>query len=281
VTYPIISSSNGKRLLGLGESGAAENKPLELADLVESRPSSGSVSETKIAALVGTINEIVARYPRLGPPNHEAAAQVEADFCVAVHTWYREQQIPLRAASDLDFWRYLALAHFEDVVRWRYKMGDQPAKASNYGVTAPRENLFYRAWLRGSIGYEPAPSEQDGSGHDSYALARGVTQIDVWRSHIFRQSFCRHRPVAVAFVKLQAGRLVDQKQVPLNKAAVRLCAKALSRQAANENFPFLDDNDALRVVCENAAWARAQVAQEAPAEAENAATTGTSKPRRS
>lgn len=279
MTYPIITNLNGKRLLGLVESGAAESKPVELADIIESRPSSGTVSDTKIAALVKPVHKIVGRYARSGPPNDEAAAEVEADLCVVVHTWYRDEQIPLRAASDLDFWRYLALAHFEDVVRWRYKMGDQPAKASNYGVTAPRENLFYRAWLRGSIGYEPTSSEQEGSGHDPYALARGVTQIDVWRSHIFRQSFCRHRPLAVAFVRLQAGKIVGQE--PLKKDEVRLCAKALSRQAANENFPFLDDTDALRVVCENADWSRAQVAREAAAGAENAATTGTSKSRRS
>jgi len=96
------------------------------------------------------------------------------------------------ALGDPEFWTWLTVSHFVDIVRWRYP---NTKNLLNFGVGTPIENLLFRAWLRGEIAFRPETTPP-------YALAE-FGDIDFWRSHLFRQSYAEGREFAHALIAFQ------------------------------------------------------------------------------
>ena len=62
--------------------------------------------------------------------------------------------------SDPEFWIWLALMHFNDLIEWRYDAQQQGADSRNYGVGAAGETFLYRLWLRAELGYDESSSDR-------------------------------------------------------------------------------------------------------------------------
>jgi hypothetical protein len=94
------------------------------------------------------------------------------------------------------------------------------------------ENLFFRFWFRGDMGYR---EELD----DPYFYAR-LGDIDIWRSHLFRQGYADARPFAHALLSFQypEGRGSTPR---LSINGIRALAKRLSRARTNIFFEFMDE----------------------------------------
>jgi Family of unknown function (DUF6339) len=161
----------------------------------------------------------------------------EQQACVIVHR--RLAECDPVVLADRNFWIWLAIVQFADIVEWRFGTRGQHANLANYGIGQPIENLLFRLWLRAEL-------VKDAKGKDIYHLAR-TGDMDLWRSHILRQSYANARVVAKALLRLQAGQLAAKKLTVDN---VRELAKRLRRLHANVVFEFLNAGQAEGLVVE-------------------------------
>lgn len=161
----------------------------------------------------------------------------EQQACVLVHR--RLAECDPVVLADRNFWIWLAIVQFADIVEWRFGAHGQHAKLANYGIGQPIENLLFRLWLRAEL-------VKDAKGKDMYHLARTGDQ-DLWRSHILRQNYANARAIAKALLRLQAGQLAAKK---LTVEGVRELAKRLRRLHANVVFEFLNTGQAEGLVLE-------------------------------
>ena len=143
------------------------------------------------------------------------------------------------ALADHEFWIWLAVVQYADIVEWRFGTTGRHAKPANYGIGQRIENLFFRVWLRAELVKDPKAK-------DPYHLARTGDQ-DLWRSHILRQAYANSRLIAKALLRLQAGQLSVKKLTVEN---VRELAKRLRRLHANVVFEFLTFSQAEGIVLE-------------------------------
>lgn len=141
--------------------------------------------------------------------------------------------------ADFDFWTWVAVTHFADIVDWRFGAEGRHAKPENYGIGKRNENLLFRLWLRAEL-------VKDSKAKDPYHLAKTGDQ-DLWRSHILRQGYSNARLVTKALLRLQAGQLAAKK---LTVDGVRELAKRLRRLRANVFFEFLSAAQAEALVLE-------------------------------
>lgn len=157
-----------------------------------------------------------------------AGATFEATAAAIVH-----KTIPADAPmlADPEFWVWLSVIHFSDLIEWRYGSNPSGAHLANYGIGAAGENFMYRLWLRGELG-------RDESRKDEYALTtRG--DIDFWRSHLFRQGYANARVFARALIEFQYPDASPSKP-RLKLAEIREVVKRLRRLRANLVFEVLD-----------------------------------------
>jgi hypothetical protein len=158
----------------------------------------------------------------------------EADACVIVH-----QQLRLSpdCASSPEFWAWLTLLAadgvFADLVDWRFG-GYDSIKPRNYGIARPSEifeGLFARLWFRAEIAFEP-------DGADPYSLARRG-DIDIWRSHLFRQEFGRCYAVQRALLRYQYPDANPTKKT-LSTGEIRKLVKRLRIANATLSYELID-----------------------------------------
>jgi len=186
--------------------------------------------ETKIAA-------IKKRLPFTLKDKDRAGGRFETEACAIVHQSL--SGLEPAALADYDFWTWLAVARFAQVVEWRFGASGKHAKPANYGIGSRAENLLFRLWLRAELA-------RDDVAKDPYVLAKTGDQ-DLWRSHILRQGYANARLVAKALLKLQAGQLKARK---LAVEGIRELAKSLRRLRANLEFEFLTATQAEDLVIE-------------------------------
>src|SRR6185312_5879467 len=96
---------------------------------------------------------------------------------------------------DADFWLWLSIAHFGEIVEWRYGNPEHGTTIANYGIGTRSENLLYRLWLRADL-------VLDEQSKDKYHLCRRG-QIDFYRSHLFRQGYANVKNFARALLRFQ------------------------------------------------------------------------------
>jgi hypothetical protein len=188
-------------------------------------------------------------YPERLRRKDRRGGEFEAAACASLH-----QALPRDAdmLGDYDFWTWLAVCQFRDLVEWRHGGEDKRAASDNFGIGKRDENLLYRMWARADIGYDPAA-------RDRYALARRGDQ-DFWRSHVLRQGYGRCRVLARALIRFQ---FPDDSSTPtLRIPEIRELAKRLRRLNANLMFECLDDAGAAHLLEKEAEAAKVTIASE-------------------
>jgi hypothetical protein len=149
---------------------------------------------------------------------------------------------PHPAFGDGEFWIWLTLCYFQDVIKSRYPGG---VNLKNYGVGGETENFLYRLWLRAEVAY-------DEENKDHYHLCR-CGDIDFWRSHIFRQSYGDVRKFAKALIRFQFP--IDKENKPRLKIdEIRALAKHLKRARSNLMFEVMTEERAAKFI--ESEWTR-------------------------
>jgi hypothetical protein len=164
------------------------------------------------------------------------------------------------ALSDPEFWTWLTISHFVDLVKWRYP-GSR--NLDNFGVGTPTENLLFRAWLRGEISFDPGSSSP-------YAQAE-FGDIDFWRSHMFRQSYAEGHEFAQALIAFQFPAGQGEKG-RLSTDEIRMLAPRLKTARSNLLVELMDKTRATRFI--QAEWNKLAAALGKDA-SWNTASTGT------
>lgn len=141
--------------------------------------------------------------------------------------------------ADADFWLWLAVAHFSDIVEWRYGNPVNGTGLANYGIGARSENLIYRLWLRADLVY-------DEEVRDQYNLCRRG-QIDFYRSHLFRQGYANARNFSRALLRYQYPH-DDPTEPKLKVDQIRELVKRLRRLRANLFLEILDEQECRKVI---------------------------------
>lgn len=144
--------------------------------------------------------------------------------------------------ADPEFWIWLSVTHFPEVVEWRYKYGkdDGAAQLANYGIGSRNENLLYRLWLRAEL-------VLDEEAQDRYHLA-DFGQIDFYRSHLFRQGYANVRNFARALLKFQYPAESSPTEPKLKTLEIRELVKRLRRMRSNLFLEILPEDVCLAVI---------------------------------
>jgi hypothetical protein len=133
--YPILATADATAYLASKRSGT----PLDLDLMVKTRGDGPELPQDFVADLIADMAAIKARFPE-GTKSPKNANAFEAQAARAIH-----QRVTADPAilADADFWLWLAVAHFSDIVEWRYGNPDGGTGLANYGVGARSENLLY------------------------------------------------------------------------------------------------------------------------------------------
>lgn len=144
--------------------------------------------------------------------------------------------------DDAGFWRYLALRHFWDVIRWRqphaFRGPETSEKAIKYvDAIKPTESVLTRMYLRAvAVGMNEAQPGDEG--RLAYAL---VAATDFWRSHVIRVRTATAPPVVRAFVR-------RQERERMSTDRLREFAKAINRTWTNVQLNEYDETEAARLL---------------------------------
>lgn len=234
--YPVIITTDATAYLASQRAGT----PLDLDLLVKTRGDKPDLVQDFVADLVADIAALKARFPE-GLKSQKSANVFEAQAARAIHQRVNAEPVIL---ADADFWLWLAVVHFEDLVEWRYGNPEGGTGLANYGIGARTENLLYRLWLRAELVLDDQAS-------DRYHLCdRG--QIDFYRSHLFRQGYANARGFARALLKFQYRDPKDVALPHLKVGQIRELVKRLRRMRSNLFMEILDEAECHKVIEEQA-----------------------------
>jgi hypothetical protein len=235
--YPVLKAAGASTYLRARAAG--DDIPLE--NIVEHSGTGDVFDAAPITELATKLRALRKKFPPKLKEKDTEGGRFEREACEIVHSTLAA--IDREALADLDFWTFLAIVHFSDVIEWRFGAIWRTAKAANYGVGQRTENMMFRLWLRAELGRDVGP--------DPYRLAKTGDQ-DLWRSHILRQGYANARAVAKSLLRLQAGQLQAGGQTvkKLTVDHVRELAKRLKRLRANVMFEFLTAAQAETLVLE-------------------------------
>lgn len=228
--YPVLTSPDASTYLFARRSG----NPVEVESLIKMRGDGPELNQTFVDGLREELGEIRASYP--DGLNQKDANLFEARAARAVHEGVPHHTEML---ADPDFWIWLAVAHFGEIVEWRYGEPEAGTSVANYGVGARNENLLYRLWLRAEL-------VLDEEAKDRYHLV-GSGQIDFYRSHLFRQGYANARTFARALLRYQYPK-ADPSAPHLKVNQIRELVKRLRRLRANLFLEILGESECLSVI---------------------------------
>lgn len=230
--YPIMATADASVYLASKRTG----NPVDLDRLVKSRGDGEELDQTFINDLVADLAALKAKYPADGMKSQKYANQFEGEAARVIH---EHIQLPPEIVADADFWLWLAIVHFSDIVEWRYGNPEHGTGLANYGVGARSENLIYRLWLRADL-------VLDDDADDRYHLCqRG--QIDFYRSHLFRQGYANARNFARALIRFQYPN-GDTTAPHLKVDQIRELVKRLRRLRANLFLEILDETECRKII---------------------------------
>lgn len=205
-------------------------------DVLVSRGAGTKSIEDRLPTLAERLVEIKAKYPERLRLRDPAGGPFEAEACPEVH---RLLPFDPTMLGDYEFWIWLAVCQFRELVDWRHGGDSGRAAPANFGIGKGSDNLLYRIWLRADAGYTPTAD-------DHYVLARLGDQ-DFWRSHVFKQDYGKCHALVRALLRYQ---FPDRSQVrpTLKIREIRELAKRLRRLHPNILFECLDDQSAYALV---------------------------------
>lgn len=228
MTYPTLSAKAADKIIQAQQSG----EPIDIEEIVVWKDTDFSFSDQDARSLKAIVAAIRTKYPAALKTKSRQASDFEAEASPALHAAMAEGGY----CADPEFWIWLTVVHFFDLVTWRYGVKFAPA---NFGIGAASENFLFRLWLRAELVFDPARS-------DHYELARKGSSLDFWRSHLFRQSYANARPFARALLQYQYPDAADEPR--LETLAIRDLAKRLARVKSNLLVACLKEEEALYII---------------------------------
>lgn len=233
--YPTLSASDAANHLVAKRSG--EN--VEVDSLTRVKGTGDEVDLSFVSTLRTEFTALCATWPNGIKSKADSSANAfEARAARLVH---RSLTTDSEMLADPEFWIWLAVVHFPEVVEWRYRFGNQQSQAqlANYGIGSTTENLLYRLWLRAEL-------VLDHGTKDRYHLC-DAGQIDFYRSHLFRQGYANARNFARALLRFQYPS-EDRSAPKLKTAEIRDLVKRLRRVRTNLFLEILQEDECRSVI---------------------------------
>jgi len=229
--YPVLSPADASAYLFARRAG----NEVDLDRFAKTRGNGEELGSDFVNALRDELATIRAKY-RDGLKNQKDANRFEAEAARAIH-----EGIPRHpeVMADPDFWIWLAVVHFANLVEWRYGNPEGGTGLANYGIGARNENLLYRLWLRAEL-------VLDVDADDCYHLSE-AGQIDFYRSHLFRQGYANARTFARALLRFQYPH-EDRVAPNLKVSQIRALVKRLRRLRANLFLEVLEEGECRKVI---------------------------------
>jgi len=229
--YPTMTAGDANTYLTANRGGAS----LEVDSLVRIKGAGAELDQS----FVSKLDDLRAQWPDGFKSKADPRANLfEAKAARVVHS-----SVPPDAEmlADPEFWIWLAVVHFPDVVEWRYRYrkAESEAQLANYGVGSKTENVLYRLWLRAEL-------VLDDGNKDRYHLC-DAGQIDFYRSHLFRQGYANARDFAKALLRFQYPH-ADRSEPHLKTIAIRDLVKRLRRMRSNLFLEILPEDECRAVI---------------------------------
>lgn len=234
--YPTLSAADAGVYLTAKRNGA----PIDSDALVNFKGSGSEFDGSFVEELRSELAELQTKCPNAGRKAHADGNRFEGAAARAVH---RHLPPDAEILSDPEFWIWLAVVCFPDVVEWRYGNVEGGTKWANYGIGSRIENFLYRLWLRAEL-------VLDEHHEDRYHLVE-AGQIDFYRSHLVRKSYANARPFARAFLRFQYPN--DDASPRLKLLQIRDLAKRIGRLRTNLFLEILPEEECRAVIESEAA----------------------------
>ncbi len=233
--YPTMSAPDAGAYLTANRNGS----PIDVEGLVKFKGSGVEFDGSFVEGLRQEFAGLKASWPN-GLRNDAERNKFEGAAARLVHSMVPQETEVL---SDPEFWIWLAIACFPDVVEWRYGSKQAGTKPANYGIGSRTENLLYRLWLRAEL-------VLDERHEDRYHLV-DAGQIDFYRSHLFRQSYANARTFARALLCFQYPKADSAPNLKILE--IRELVKRLRRLRANLFLEILPEEECRAVIESEAA----------------------------
>ena len=228
--YKSISSGNARIILDARSRGES----VELEQSEETLGSGSPITDENIEAVVSKVNQVRSSYPDVLTVADRSRFDAEAS--VAIHQTLEIDQV---VAGDPGFWTWLAVAHFGDVIEWRYYR-EQGAHYNNYGIGSRWRNLPARLWFQSDICYD----DQAG---DPYHLSK-LGDTDFYESGIIRHRYSSCRNFARALVRYQYPGDDSNNRTLTPIRRIRALYVKLRRIQPNLQFEAMDDDACLELI---------------------------------
>jgi hypothetical protein len=231
--YPALKPSDATLVL----LSRGTDQPVDAQRYVSIRGSGPEFDDTFVGGLKAELSRIRAGFPAEFTKGSKQPAEFESATSEFVHQLV---SVPPEIQADPDFWTWLAVVHFADLIEWRYGAKPGAADLKNFGIGTRGENFLFRLWLRGDVGL-------DASAKDKYHLVRRG-QVDFWRSHVFRQRYANARTFARTLIRFQYPDNCDKPRLKIS--AIRELVKRLRRVKTNLVIEMLDEEKSLDLIQE-------------------------------
>ena len=231
--YKVLNRDNARRFLRERDS----EDPLDISELESFAGNGEYIDIALFQTMRDKLDRLKSTFPSRLQKRDPEGGRFEQEACEIVHQTLTS--LPTEVLSDPEFWIWLSVSKFADIIEWRFATHFGYAKSENYGLGSTVENMFFRLWLRGEIGHDPMST-------DPYELSKQGDQ-DLWRSHIIRQSYANARQISKALLRLQCDRLERPR---LGVREIRELAKRLRRLHANVFYELLTESRANALVLE-------------------------------
>src|SRR5436190_5746398 len=229
--YPVLSAADASAYLFSKRSGS----DADLSNLVRLRGEGKELAQDFVEGLREELVVVQGGFPD-GLKNQKEGNRFEALAARVVHEGVPNYP---EVVGDADFWIWLAVVHFRELVEWRYGNPAEGTGLANYGIGARVENLLYRSWLRAEL-------LLDEDARDRYHLCK-AGQIDFYRSHLFRQGYANARNFARALLRFQYPSK-DPAAPHLKVGQIRELVKRLRRLRANLFLEILEESECRKVI---------------------------------
>jgi hypothetical protein len=235
--YPIITPSDATKYLLAKREGVAS----EVDSIIQHRGSGPELDQWFIKPLREGLERQCAKLKDgLASKTDPAANTWEAKASRLVHASIPAKPVML---ADPDFWLWIAVVHFPEIVEWRYRYQNRKtesfAQLDNYGIGSRSDNLMYRVWLRAEL-------VLDAEAKDRYHLT-DAGQIDFYRSHLFRQGYANARNFSRALLRFQYPNK-NLTEPRLKTGEIRELVKRLRRMRSNLFLEILAEDDCRAVI---------------------------------
>lgn len=228
--YPSMSAPDA----GLYLTAKRNGSPVDAESLIKFKGPGAEFAEGFVDELRSTFSPLKAKWPN-GLKNDAERNKFEGMAARLVHSVLPAEPEVL---GDPEFWIWLAVVCFSDLVEWRYGNKEGGTKPANYGIGSRTENLLYRLWLRAEL-------VLDEQHQDRYHLVE-AGQIDFYRSHLFRQGYANARTFARALLCFQYPKADSAPNLKILE--IRELVKRLRRLRANLFLEILPEEECRAVI---------------------------------